>query len=540
MKARIQDGVVHSPYPGVDIPVRSFYSLVKEMLQINPQKVALADNVTSLTRSELLGRLQRYAVGFRRHGVLPGDRVCIHLNDSVENMVAMYGCVLAGATIVMAKTSLMEHDLRYQAENSDSTHILTEVEWTEKVSKATASLKMKGFFSMAPANGFVSAASFLSLDEQEFQECPVEDPKSTVMAVYYTSGSTGTPKGVEITHYNFVSCFYTLREQLPLTEGETTFSAGPITHISALVFSTMPVLNGPSSVVLPAKSTTVQVMDAIDKYKATLLVLFPSQLQALLREMHRMGRQLPTVRHICCGGSGVPAGLGDAARSTFGGLRTLQTMYGLTEACMVVAAQPKDLDISQHGSDIGFPSATVSFKVVDIETRQPLGPHQIGEICFCSATMARGYYKRPEETAELFDEAGFMKSGDAGYYDNDGRLYFAERLKQMIKCMENQVVPGELEELLLRNHGDEIAAVCVVGLPHVDYGESAAAAVVLSDKGRQQCRTDLAERITGTVKGNLPVHKNLHGGVFFLESLPKTDSAKVDRRALVRLILRAK
>ncbi|KAH9372742.1 hypothetical protein HPB48_021888 [Haemaphysalis longicornis] len=64
---------------------------------------------------------------------------------------------------------------------------------------------------MGPANGFVSAASFPSLDEQEFQECPVEDPKSTVMAVYYTSGSTGTPKGVEITHYNFVSCFYTLR-----------------------------------------------------------------------------------------------------------------------------------------------------------------------------------------------------------------------------------------------------------------------------------------------------------------------------------------
>ncbi|KAH9372743.1 hypothetical protein HPB48_021887 [Haemaphysalis longicornis] len=135
--------------------------------------------------------------------------------------------------------------------------------------------------------------------------------------------------------------------------------------------------------------------------------------------------------------------------------------------------------------------------------------------------MARGYYKRPEETAELFDEAGFMKSGDAGYYDNDGRLYFAERLKQMIKCMENQVVPGELEELLLRHHGDEIAEVCVVGLPHADYGEAAAAAVVLSDKGRQQGRTDLAERITGTVKAKIQLGRRV---AFFCFSKKITSS----------------
>lgn len=212
----------------------------------------------------------------------------------------------------------------------------------------------------------------------------------------------------------------------------------------------------------------------------------------------------------------------------------------MTEACILVAAQPKDQDISQRGADVGFPARTVRFKVVDIATRQLLGPHQMGEICFHNASMVRGYYKRPKETAELFEPGGWMKSGDAGYYDEDGKLYFSERLKQMIKCMGNQVVPGEIEELLLRKHGDEIAQVSVVGLPHEEYGETAAAAVVLSDKGRQLDRSDLAERIEGTVKDNLAPHKHLYGGVFFLESLPTTESLKVNRPALVRSLLRAK
>ncbi|XP_077558011.1 putative 4-coumarate--CoA ligase 1 [Haemaphysalis longicornis] len=537
MKARIEDKVVYSPYPDIQIPVLSFFSLMRERLQIKPDKLAVVDDMLSLTRSELLVRLQRYAVGFRRHGVLPGDRVCIHLRDSVKNMVAMYGCVVAGATIVMAKTSLAEHDLRYQAEDSDSTHILTDVEFTEKVVKATASLRMKGFFAMGTAAGFVSAAGFPSLDERDFQECPVADPKSTTLALCYTSGSTGMPKGVEITHYNLVSCFYVMSEHMPWAEGETALSANPITHMSGMVLSIMPALNGSVSVILSSKSTPGEVINAIDKYKVTVMVSFPTQLQSLVRNMRQTGRRLPSMRCISIAGAALTSTLAEQACSSFGGLRTLQPLYGTTEACVLVAVQPMDLDISQRGSDNGFPMTTTSIKVVDIATREKLGPHQMGEICFRNASMVRGYYKMPKATAELFDKDGWMKSGDAGYYDEDGRLYFAERLKQLIKCMDNQVVPGELEELLLRKHTHEISEVCVIGLPHAEYGEAAAAAIVLSEEGRKQQRYDLAKRIKETVSDTLAVHKHLYGGLFFVESLPRTDNSKVNRPALVRSLL---
>ncbi|XP_072143786.1 uncharacterized protein [Dermacentor andersoni] len=183
---------------------------VTHLLAMQSKATCFSD-VISLTRAEALAGMERYAVGFRQHGVLSGDRMCIHLDNTVENLLAMYGCVLAGATIVLAKTSLTEGEIRYHAGDGDCTHIITDEQYAVKVKAAVASLNIKALFCMGRAMGFVSASDFLKLDEQDFRECAIADPRSTVLAVCYTSGTTGMPKGAEITHYNLVAGYYMMR-----------------------------------------------------------------------------------------------------------------------------------------------------------------------------------------------------------------------------------------------------------------------------------------------------------------------------------------
>ncbi|XP_075742673.1 uncharacterized protein LOC119169860 [Rhipicephalus microplus] len=488
-----------------------------------------------MTRAEVLSRMQRYAAGFRQNGVVAGDKICTYLKNSIENLLALYGCIMAGATVVLAKASLTESELRYQIKDSDSTHVLTDLELIQEVSRAVHSLPLKGLFCMGHATGFVSAAEFLKLDENEYEELAMADPKSTVFAVCYTSGTTGMPKGTEVTHYSFVACFYSTKSITPFGNQDVLLAVNPITHLSGMLYAMIILLDGGINVIFPANSSTTETMDAIDKYKVTGIPLFPSRLQALVHEMRRSGRRLPSMKRIAVSGGLLSASAADDAWEAFDGLECLISVYGMTESCSIITAQPKTSG-ARSGADSGFPNTTAMLKVVDFATGEKLGPRQIGEIRFQIEGAARGYYKRPKETTELFDEEGWCKSGDAGYYDEDGRLFIVERVKQLIKCMDNQVAPAELEELLLREHSTDIAEISVVGLSHSEYGEAPAAAVVLTHEGRNKNQKLLAKAIEATVKGHLAAHKHLHGGVFFVDSLPKTDTAKVNKPMLLRLI----
>lgn len=143
MRAKIEDGVVYSPFRAADMPCCSFYAAAKEALHDEPDKLALADGSVSLTRRGLFALMRAYGAGFQKYGVKPGDRMCVHLGNSVRNFGAMWGCVFAGASVVLAKTSLTARELHYQLNDSDSTHILTEDTFAEKSLSAASSLQLK-------------------------------------------------------------------------------------------------------------------------------------------------------------------------------------------------------------------------------------------------------------------------------------------------------------------------------------------------------------------------------------------------------------
>lgn len=498
---------------------------------IDPDKPILADDSITLTKRELLARLQRYAAGFQRYGIGPGARVCIHIGNNVESIVAMWSCVVAGASIVLAKPSLTENELLYQATDSDSTHLLVDPDLSEKAKNVASALGIKGFVTAGEDRGdFVSTSAFMNIAETEFQETTIEDVRECVLCILYTSGTTGMPKGAELTHYALLANIGMSRRTFPHDDSDVVLLPTPITHGSGLLYITISVLLGTKTVVMTPNSSLEQVISAVSKHKATAAVFLPWHLQYLVGEMQCTNQRIKGLRCVSTGGSTLTKPQYDAAREAFGcELECLANVYGMTESlCLLCSPSLK----AAVGNDIGFPAPMTQIKIVDHLTERRLGPNLTGEIRYRAPTVMKSYYKRPRETKEFFDSEGWCKSGDAGYYDEEGRIHFVQRFKEMIKCMDNQVVPASLEEILLKAHYHEVLDVCVVGIPNPKFGEAPAAVVV--PRNKNQALSNLAKRIKSTIVENCAAHKHLYGGVFFADFLPKTESGKTNRTAVLQ------
>ncbi|KAL1446049.1 hypothetical protein MTO96_028935 [Rhipicephalus appendiculatus] len=150
---------------------------------------------------------------------------------------------------------------------------------------------------------------------------------------------------------------------------------------------------------------------------------------------------------------------------------SLTRVYGMTEltSCIACSTQQDDL------KSVGKPAPFVEMKVVDFCTRKTLGPNQHGEVCVKSPGAFKAYLNQPKATADAYED-GFIRTGDSGYYTADGCFFLCGRLKELVKCMDQQVYPGELEELLAAD--PEVRQVVVAGVPHPQYGEAARAYVV--------------------------------------------------------------
>lgn len=295
-------------------------------------------------------------------------------------------------------------------------------------------------------------------------------------------------------------------------------------HSSGLLGTLIASLSGAVCVISSPMLSFEELADTVDRFKVTAVFFFPTRLQAVLKDMQRTGKRLSSLRKIGVGGSMVTDALAQATFKAFPNLVTFCNLYGLTESCGCLCSPPSP-GISYN--NIGFPASGVQIKIIDTITGKTLGIKETGEMCFRIPTVARGYYKRPEATAAFKDKDGWCHSGDLGYYDEHGRIYYVDRIKEMIKCMDNQVVPAELEDLLL-TECEGIAEVAVVGIPHPVYGE-APAAVIVTKETHKNLGMVMEEQIKNAISSTCATHKHLYGGVFFVDSLPKTETGKIQR-----------
>ncbi|CAN8023183.1 unnamed protein product, partial [Ixodes persulcatus] len=205
---------------------------------------------------------------------------------------------------------------------------------------------------------------------------------------------------------------------------------------------------------------------------------------------------------------------------------SFRNLYGLSEGLASITYTPANEICFDN---IGFPGCNIRIKVIDRETGHLLGPGDHGELCVRTPSIIKGYSRKGQAPLPAVDEDGWLHTGDLGFYDNNGCFHYVERLKNIIKCLDYNVAPSEIEAVLLQHPGVQEAVV--VGTPHAVCAEAPTAFVVRT-KNLKSDATVTEDELKEYVARQLAFYKHLHGGVYFVDTIATTANGKISREQM--------
>lgn len=521
----IEDRVVKGCSPDQPVPELDYAAYLRTVWRQFKDRTALveADTGERCTYQELEDACSRVAGGLASLGFQPGDMAGIHCGTSLEAMIAFYGTAFAGGSMAFAKGSLTAGEVSYQFKETNPCIVFCDEENAAKVVEACETIpSVKTLVIFGQREGMMPFSALR-------QSCPPAalpsvDPDS-LLAILYSSGTTGLPKGTLLSNRNAVAAIFASRyERIKvIAPDDVLLGTAPFTHVSGLLFNTATFANGACLVIVGSLEPS-DILPAVEKYKGTFMFQFPTFLKKLVRSPLLENHDVSSVKKIYVGGSSTPSVIVEETLRKFN-LEHFGQAYSLSESFgsgMISHRNCKDYDC------VGPPTTATDVKIVDVNTGEKLGPRKTGEIRIKSPACVRRYLNNPDATASLYDEDGFLRTGDIGYYNERGEFYVVDRIKEMFKCMDQQVAPSELEHMLLQHEAVKDAAVA--GVPHPEFGDAPRAFVVL--RQGYAANEGTAAELRALVNAKLSRHKHLHGGVEFVSSIPKSDTGKNLRRDL--------
>lgn len=271
-------------------------------------------------------------------------------------------------------------------------------------------------------------------------------------------------------------------------------------------------------------------LSCIETHGCTFVFMVPPLMVFLAKHPLVDNYDLSSINELLCGAAPLSKEVQDAVYARLPNVETIRQGYGMSEMTLSTLVQ---LGKYMKAGSVGILRPGMYAKVIDTETGKALGPHKSGEICFRGTQVMKGYIGNDQATRETIDRDGWLHTGDVGYYDEDGEFFIIDRLKELIKYKGFQVPPAELEALLLTHSGVKDAAV--IGVPDERCGELPVAFIVRQD-GRDMSEQELMDYVA---KVTSPA-KRLHGGVRFVDEIPKNPSGKILRRFLRELVNKPK
>jgi fatty-acyl-CoA synthase len=498
------------------------FDWIKRHAERTSDKLALVDAHTgrTFTYAQFNERANRLASFLKdRLGIEQGDRVSILAQNSSDYYEVLFACGKSGIILNTLNWRLAPPELEYIINDCQPRLLIYEPMFAEVVDALRPKIPCE-FYTLlsdeAPEGEWTYEAAL-----QDGSPLGVELPSLTyddVWAIIYTSGTTGKPKGAQVTFGNFFYNAVGMGLAIDLNSEDVNLNVLPTFHIGGLGLYACPTLHAGGTLVVMRAFDPQEFVRLIQEWKVTKLLLVPSIYLMLSQQLDLERCDLSSIQSWTSGGSALPPSLVQAYAEK--GI-IIQQGFGMTETGPTVFLINKDDAVRKAGS-VGKPVLHTNVRIMDRQGNV-LGPGEVGELCIKGGNVTTGYWNRPEATAEALVD-GWLHSGDAAMYDEEGFYYIVDRWKDMFISGGENVYPAEVENVIYKHPA--VAEVAVIGIPHPKWQEVGKAIVVLKE-GHTLTEGEVIEFCQGKL-ARFKIPKS----VAFTDQLPRNAAGKVLKREL--------
>ena len=540
--AVIRDHVIH--VPATPWTPLTFEQALDQAVARWPAAEALVIEGSRIDWTGLRAQAQTVARGLRALGIGHGDHVAVCTGNRIEWVAFYFGAALIGAVTVPVNTRFKTDELRYCLTQADVRLLLVadrllKVDFIAMLREIVSGIDHALPCAELPLlrhvvvlgdevpEGTIDWSALVAAARDQPLPGGLAKPDDVVL-IQYTSGSTSFPKGVQLSHDNMLHNADAIGQRIGLEPHDRYFSARPFFHVAGTTLSILTALTQGACLVSTATYDAGTSLDMIERERCTFLSGNDPMFQMMLSHPSFPGRKLALRGGW---GSCTPQMMEQAEAKL--GMKTICHAYGLSEASPNVCMSDWRDPPQKRWHSYALPLPGLSVRMVDPLTGLAVGPGATGEIQVKGWSLMKGYYGMPEQTASTFTADGWLKTGDLGTFDDEGRMHFIGRIKEVFRVGGENVAPAEVEDLLLRHPA--IAQAQVVGVPDARLGEVGAAYVVLK-AGEHLEPQALIEWTRARIAGfKVPRHARVVDG---FEAIGMTGSVKVQKNRLREHALR--